>query len=593
MCLYKIKYKPLLFTVLLLLSVIDISARNPITFIITDIPDYTPEKDSVFLVTSFDNWINDPQKKFKYYPDGLYRLTIDIGDIKTFEYKINRGNWNKGEGNSIGEYRENRRFTFNDTIFEVKLKIESWEDLHDLAYPSVKVIVRSIPKNTPRDASIYISGNFNNWTVDDPSTKLTKRASGEYGGVIPAGFRNLSYKFTRGSWASVECRRDGGMCSNRIFKADQADEKQIVANIASWDDLSKGNIWIKLIFLTFFLQSFVLTAILINYNESKVLILLCGLFTIVFIARFLYADHNLFHIFPYVYFLPAVAYVFIAPLLYMWFKYKITANTTKVSYIYILPLLPVIWFLQYLRLSEHEFYLKVVNNELNTFIFSCYAYAIVLGVFFNYKLKKIIRRNIAAIPNPTYGLYRAMLFNCYFSIFIFIIIGIAMLQNVDSKFVVDWLDNILWISVGIILIYYEYFFFSGIYSKYAHRYGNREDEILSKNTWITLKDKLTDLMETKAVYTNPNLTLSDIAGRIGTNKHYVSKLINEGFRKSYTDYINEYRIKAFVNAVENDKNNNTFLFHAFEVGFNSKSSFNRAFKKVTNKTPSEYFTNLR
>jgi AraC-like DNA-binding protein len=589
----RIKYKYPILVVLLLSILTRNFAQNQVNFLINSFPDYTPKTDSIFLVTSLDKWINDPHKKFKYCSDGFYRLTIDIGAAKTFEYKINRGNWNRAEGNLLGEYRENRRFSYYSKVSEVKLTIELWQDLHYLVYPPVNVIVQSIPRNTPHDASIYIAGNFNNWTNNDPATKLTENAPGVFTGVIPAGFKSLSFKFTRGTWESAECRWDGGMLSNRTFNQNKTTEKQIVARIESWEDLSTGIIWIKLIFLIFILQSSLLTGLLIYYNSPKTVILLCSLFTIAFLAKFLYASHGLFHLLPYVYFLPVVIYSFIGPLFHLWFKSAITGKSTRISYIHFLPFLPFIWFLQYLRLSEHELYLKIVNNELIGFIFVGYAYALALNLYLNYKIKLVIARNIAAIPNLTYGLYRAVLTNYNLSAVIFVIGGISLWQNIESKFVVDWLDNLLWFGIGIVIIYYEYFFFTSFYSRYTNNFSNKKDEILSKNNWITLKTKLTELMETKGIYSDPNLTLSDIAREIGTNKHYVSKLINEGFKKNFTDYINEYRIKAFISEVESDKNNNTFLFHAFEVGFNSKSSFNRAFKKMTNKTPSEFFSTIK
>jgi len=589
----KITYYFWLKVVILLFILNRTYAQNSVTFILTSIPDYTPKTDSLFLVTSLDNWVNDPHKKFKYCSDGYYRLTIDFGVAKTFEFKINRGNWNRAEGNNLGEYRENRRFFYDDKLSEVKLTVESWQDLHDLVYPSINVIVQSVPKNTPHDASLYIAGNFNNWSNNDPATKLTRNAQGIYTGAIPAGFKNLSFKFTRGSQESIECRWDGGMLSNRKFISNLTDEKQIVANIESWEDLSTGIIWIKLIFLIFILQSSLLTGLLIYYNSPKIVILLCGLFTIAFFAKFLNASTSLFHLLPYVYFLPVVIYSFIGPLFHLWFKSAITAKPTRISYLHFLPFLPFIWFLQYLKLSENELYFKVANNDLIVFILIAYAYALILNVYLNSKIKLAIARNIAAIPDLTYGLYRAVLTNFYLSAIVFIICGICWWQNIELKFVVDWLDNLLWFGVGIVIIYYEYSFFTSFYSKYANNFANKKDEMLSKNTWVTLKTKLTELMETKGAYSNPDLTLSDIARDIGTNKHYVSKLINEGFKKNFTDYINEYRIKAFINAIETDKNNNTFLFHAFEVGFNSKSSFNRAFKKMTNKTPSEYFSNIK
>jgi AraC-like DNA-binding protein len=566
-----------------------ILAQNPVTFIITTYPDYTPKTDSLYFVTSADNWVNDPHKKFKFFPNGTFRLTIDLGELKSFDYKINRGNWNKVEGNQTGEYRENRHFIFNDTITELKISIDSWQDLHDLVFPSVNVIVQSVPKNTPDDASIYISGNFNNWTINDPATKLTKDITGVYKGVIPAGFKDLQFKFTRGSWESVECRWDGGMRSNRVFNAEKNNNKQLNAKIESWDDLSTGNLWIRLTFLIFIMQSFAITMLLMYYRSSKVLVYFSGLLTLAFLAIFLYAYHNLFRLIPFVYLLPVAIYTFIGQLMYIWFQSAMSHSAVKINLKHFLPVIPLLWFIQYLRFSNNEFYLKVVNNELNVFVYGAYAYSLVLNFYLNRKLSVVISKNIAAIPDLTYSLYRAILINFYLSAFVLVVFGIGIWQGIDPKFAIDWLNYMMWLGIGVAVLYYQYYFFTSIYNRYTNKFGAKKEEILNKDVWATLKNKLTELMETKAIYSNPNLSLSDIAGEIGTNKHYISRLINEGFKKNFTDYVNEYRIKAFIEAVGKDKNNNTFLYHAFDVGFNSKSSFNRAFKKMTNKTPSEYF----
>lgn len=72
-------------------------------------------------------------------------------------------------------------------------------------------------------------------------------------------------------------------------------------------------------------------------------------------------------------------------------------------------------------------------------------------------------------------------------------------------------------------------------------------------------------------------------------------MLNNYKNKPFYRYINEYRIEYFKNSVELaiEKNENiNFLSFAYEAGFKSKSSFNRYFKEITGKTPSEYYKDL-
>ncbi|MEW6196692.1 MAG: helix-turn-helix domain-containing protein [Bacteroidota bacterium] len=101
--------------------------------------------------------------------------------------------------------------------------------------------------------------------------------------------------------------------------------------------------------------------------------------------------------------------------------------------------------------------------------------------------------------------------------------------------------------------------------------------------------RLKFFMEEEKIFTNQELKLKALAEKIELPQHQLSKLINEKFGKSFSDYVNEYRVKEFINRVNQNNNENYTLYGiALEVGFNSKSSFNSAFKKITGKTPSEY-----
>lgn len=129
---------------------------------------------------------------------------------------------------------------------------------------------------------------------------------------------------------------------------------------------------------------------------------------------------------------------------------------------------------------------------------------------------------------------------------------------------------------------------------------NHEKEILIntvdyerkfKNIWI----KLDDLVGTKQLFRDCDLTLDQLALKTEINKYQISEMLNNYKNKPFYRYINEYRIEYFKNSVELaiEKNENiNFLSFAYDAGFKSKSSFNRYFKEITGKTPSEYYKDL-
>jgi len=103
--------------------------------------------------------------------------------------------------------------------------------------------------------------------------------------------------------------------------------------------------------------------------------------------------------------------------------------------------------------------------------------------------------------------------------------------------------------------------------------------------------KLKSLMCEAKIFTDSELKLSLLAEQLGLPSHQVSKLINEKFGKSFNDFVNEYRVQEFISRINNDEYKSYTIYGiALDVGFNSKSSFNTAFKKITGKTPSDYKT---
>jgi AraC-like DNA-binding protein len=112
------------------------------------------------------------------------------------------------------------------------------------------------------------------------------------------------------------------------------------------------------------------------------------------------------------------------------------------------------------------------------------------------------------------------------------------------------------------------------------------DEIPDLDTW---KEKVEALMVLDKMYENPELVISDISNKLGTHSKKISQVINQGFNMNFNDFVNHHRIKALLQKIEEGEHNiQTLLSLAFECGFNSKSTFNRAFKRATSLSPKEY-----
>ena len=107
------------------------------------------------------------------------------------------------------------------------------------------------------------------------------------------------------------------------------------------------------------------------------------------------------------------------------------------------------------------------------------------------------------------------------------------------------------------------------------------------------KSKIETLIQGEKLYQNPELTLTDLAKKLETNASVISKTINQGFQMNFNDCINNYRIEAVKNSFANGEHKkSTLLGIAYDCGFNSKATFNRAFKKNTGTTPKEFIDTL-
>ena len=97
----------------------------------------------------------------------------------------------------------------------------------------------SVPEGTPPDAEVYAAGTFNGWNPADPAYRLAEQA-GEYVITLPEDVRGrVEFKFTLGSWDSVETDAAGGDVENRAFSIPAGGAATYIASVAGWRDPSK------------------------------------------------------------------------------------------------------------------------------------------------------------------------------------------------------------------------------------------------------------------------------------------------------------------------------------------------------------------
>lgn len=108
-----------------------------------------------------------------------------------------------------------------------------------------------------------------------------------------------------------------------------------------------------------------------------------------------------------------------------------------------------------------------------------------------------------------------------------------------------------------------------------------------------IMSKLNLYMQTEKPYLNSHLSSQELSDALAIPVHTISEVTNGLMGQNFFDYVNNYRIEEFKRlAGQTDKKNIKIIHLAYEAGFSSKASFNTAFKKFTNTTPSQFIKDL-
>lgn len=106
---------------------------------------------------------------------------------------------------------------------------------------------------------------------------------------------------------------------------------------------------------------------------------------------------------------------------------------------------------------------------------------------------------------------------------------------------------------------------------------------------VAWKQKVEQAVLHDRLFEDAELTLTRLSKHLSSNPSFISKVINEGFGKNFNDFINSYRVDTLISKLRlGEQQTQTLLGLAYDCGFNSKATFNRAFKKQTGLSPKEW-----
>ncbi|WNJ18758.1 helix-turn-helix domain-containing protein [Pontibacter sp. G13] len=478
-----------------------------------------------------------------------------------------------------------------------------------IAQAQVTIRVEQLPENTPIDARLYLSGDFNDWDPGNPDYAMVRQPDGVWEFTINTNLPIFGYKVTRGNWPSVEGRPNGRARPNRIVKTNPSDGPTIQSiKIASWEDLAGDPINGYTFFLLFSAFQGLLLIIALNgiqdnnKSSNRVLSVLLFLISFALVGRVTIYDREIFQWMPKLFLAPELILFLYSPVFYFYIQALLKFEEK-------LPIKPWIHFIPFgihllcyspLLLMENQLFIdKVVEEEIHVYVAVAGAIAWFFNAYYLYRVHLILKNyDKASTSTQSSGnnlgyLNGVLLVNgiCLVAWFsVYLIIGFSELFDLNVVTIREYATDAVWGVFAIttyVLGYYamnqpEVFKLPKVVEKY-------KDSHLPDGEMVVYKNRLVKAMEEDEVFMNPELTLAQLAELVHTNTHTLSRVINEGFGKSFYDFINTYRVEAFTEyMLKPDNQQETFLSVALKVGFNSKTTFNRAFKKVTGTTPRAY-----
>ncbi|MDT0608182.1 helix-turn-helix transcriptional regulator [Croceitalea rosinachiae] len=368
---------------------------------------------------------------------------------------------------------------------------------------------------------------------------------------------------------------------------------------------SKLNFWAFFYLFIAFIGFY--TFLILNFNRKIKLparLLICGFIFIhtYFIFHIGLLISNYQFEYPHSYRMSTCFSFLYGPLLFLYFK-KIVHNYSfkKSDLIHLIPtVLILIYLIPTYSLTGSEklnLMLDRVRNSTEASDSDTLAIIVVLKLFsliiYGYFIRKMYLKSIKRKKVKKQNrLWQRNLYHIHFLyILSYFIYGILISNNILSGFFFHFQVG----SMALMVLYIGYSaniqpnVFNGVVS-YANRlFPKYEKSGLTTSLSIELKNHLEQLFKNEKIYKENDISLEMVAQKLNTSRHNASQVINEHFNLSFHELVNKYRIEEAKKMLIDDQRRNLNIIDvAYEVGYNNKVTFNKAFKKDTNLTPSQF-----
>ena len=286
-------------------------------------------------------------------------------------------------------------------------------------------------------------------------------------------------------------------------------------------------------------------------------------------------------------------FVTFGPIIYLYIKTLTKPNLQllKTDILHFLPLLICMFFILPIAVSTNDTKIyHILQGVVYSGVFINLIVYIAISMMLLRSFSRRIRDNFSSIEKIDLKWLKFFLFCIVLIVFAAVITHLLYQGDVAG--------NYFWIAISLIIYLMGYFglaqpeIFSGKVLDVYKELGDKKKYEKSTLTPERAEDyfqRLSIAMQEKQTFLNSDLTLSALAKEIRVSTHHLSQLINEKVGQTFYDYINSHRIeKAKEYLSSNEKQHLGIGSIGFEVGYNSLSAFNGAFKKFTGMTPSQF-----
>lgn len=297
---------------------------------------------------------------------------------------------------------------------------------------------------------------------------------------------------------------------------------------------------------------------------------------------------------------PYLFWVSFGPILYFYVRSLFDRKYYKSDLAFLIP--PVIIFLLlspfYILNTANK--LKVVlNNEIGNYTYMpSYGIWIILGLMFFYGFLIYNRFKDHRKIGYKEKIWLQWLIASYLIfVLLFIIFFVLVRFDLMDRKYDYFIDGAITFFIGMVayfgFVQPEVFKGQKPLSKLIPLYRKYSKSGLSEALSIDLKNRLIKIMKDEKPYLKSDLRMNELANLLKVSRNHTSQIINEHFNLSFFDFINRYRVEEAKILLSDPDEDLNITAVAYQVGFNNRASFYKAFKKFTNQNPTTFLKHLQ